>query len=188
MPGLRAGPVATLDRYRSLLDRIEDTSRALGVPGPAGACGSCRACCGPLSLLPIEAHALLATGLLDERAAAAAACPLLDDGGCRAGEARPFACRVRGLPVLHLDAEGDWTSAGCRLGRLAGDAGASAAAAAAPIAEWAALLFRLDREFRAGLASRPGRTALAELCRAPDRYRALLSPAGARPFVSRVLT
>ncbi len=158
-------------------------SRALGASGPAGACGSCRACCGPLSLLPLEAHVLLATGLLDDRAPSSSACPLLADGGCRAGEALPFACRVRGLPARHLDAEGDWTSAGCRQAGRAVEADSSAAA---PLAEWAAELFRLDREFRARLAVRPGRVALADLCRAPGRYRALLSPAGARPLASRV--
>ncbi|HSV94235.1 MAG TPA: hypothetical protein VLH81_14225, partial [Desulfobacterales bacterium] len=65
MPAHGAGPAVTLDRYRSLLDRIDGASRALGASGPADVCGPCRACCGPLSLLPLEAHVLLATGLLD---------------------------------------------------------------------------------------------------------------------------
>jgi len=172
-----------LDLYRSLLDRIDDASRALGASGPTGACGSCRACCGPLSLLPIEAHALLVTGLLDGHASSVSACPLLDDGGCRAGKARPLACRVRGLPARHLDADGDWTTAGCPRADLVVEAGSSTAA---PLAEWVAELFCIDREFRARLAVRPGRTALADLCRAPGRYRALLSPAGVRPLASRV--
>ncbi len=183
-----------LERYRTLLARVDAASREVGTPGPEGACGSCHACCGPLSLLPIEAHALLESGLLDGRAPSTAgrdgaptepACPLLDNGGCRAGEARPFACRVRGLPALHLDPEGDWTAAGCPLGSAAGQAGAPVPE---PLAEWAAQLFRLDREFRARLASRPGRAVLADLCRAPERYRALLSPADARPLVSRAAT
>jgi hypothetical protein len=189
MPAFRAGPATTLERYRSLLDRVDAAARASDAPGPAGACGSCRACCGPLSLLPIEAHALLASGLLDGRAPEGAgrngapegaACPLLYGGGCRAGEARPFACRVRGLPALHLDSTGDWTSAGCPM--------AGAAAAPVPLAEWTAQLFHLDREFRARLASRPGRVALDDLCRAPGRYRALRASADARPLVSRAAT
>jgi hypothetical protein len=185
MPAFRAGPATTLQRYRSLLDLVDAAARAIGASGPAGACGTCRACCGPLSLLPIEAHALLVSGLLDSRAPEQEACPLLDDGGCRAGAARPFACRVRGLPALHLNSAGDWTSAGCLLGSVAGDAGSPGPA---PLAEWTARLFRLDREFRAGLASCPGRAALADLCRAPGRYRALLSPADVRPLVSRATT
>jgi hypothetical protein len=201
MPAFGAGPARTLERYRSLLDRVDAAAREASAPGSAGVCGSCRACCGPLSLLPIEAHALLASGLLDScapegagrngapegagrnGAPEGAACPLLDDRGCRAGGARPFACRVRGLPALHLNSSGDWTSAGCPLGSAAGDAGAPV-----PLAEWTAQLFRLDREFRARLASRPGRAALADLCRSPGRYRALLSPADARPLVSRATT
>ncbi len=195
MPAFRAGLDTTLERYRSLLDRVDAAVRAVGAPGPADACGPCRACCGPLSLLPLEAHALLETGLLDGRAAegeglSGAAeekgCPLLDDGSCRAGDARPFACRVRGLPALHLDSTGDWTTAGCPLG-CAGTGGARAPVPA-PLAEWAAQLFRLDREFRARLSSHSGRAALADLCRAPERYRALLSPAGARAPVSRAAT
>jgi hypothetical protein len=182
MPAFRAGPASTFERYRSLLDQVDAAARTSGAPGPADACGSCRACCGPLSLLPIEAHALLASGLLDagapkgagrDGAPEGAACPLLDGGRCRAGEARPFACRVRGLPALHLDPAGDWTSAGCPM--------AGAAGAPVPLEEWTARLFHLDREFRARLAPRPGRVALADLCRAPGRYRALRSSADARP-------
>jgi hypothetical protein len=192
MPAFGAGSDVILLRYRSLLDRVDAAVRALGAPGPAGACGSCHACCGPLSLLPLEAHALLETGLLDgldpsragyRGAPDGEACPLLRDGGCRAGDARPFACRVRGLPALQLDPAGDWTTAGCPGGTPAGGA-----AVPAPLAEWVAELFRLDREFRAGLGSSAGRAALADLCRAPGRYRALLAPAGARPLVSRAAT
>jgi hypothetical protein len=191
MPAFGADLDATLERYRSLLDRVDATVRALDAPRTAGACGSCRTCCGPLSLLPLEAYALLETGLLDGRDPSRAGhaggpegevCPLLRDGDCCAGEARPFACRVRALPALHLDSTGDWTSAGCPRGATAGDTGAPVPA---PIAEWVAELFRLDREFRPLLASRPGRVALADLCRAPERYRALVSPADARSLVSR---
>jgi hypothetical protein len=165
MPG-SAGIGIALDRYHALLDRMDES---------AGSCGGCHACCGPLSLLPLEAYSLLATGLPDDLAPAAAACPLLDDGRCKAREARPFACRTRGLAVLHLDAEGDWSTEACR---LAGRDGRGRDAIV-PLAEWAALLFRLDREFRGIVGLRAGRIGLAELCRAPDRYRTLLSvPAG----------
>jgi hypothetical protein len=54
-----------------------------------------------------------------------------------------------------------------------------------PLGEWASLLFRLDREFRARLGIRPGRIDLADLCRAPGRYRPLLSVPAALPLASR---
>lgn len=158
---------------------------AAGAAGPAKSptpCGGCRACCGPLSLLPLEAHALLATGLLDGQPSGAASCPLLDETGCRAASARPFACRTRGLAVRHLDAEGDWVTTACR---FVGGRNGPGHDGAAPLAEWAALLFRLDREFCACLGLSPGRIDLADLCRVPGRYRSLLSVPEVLPLVSR---
>jgi hypothetical protein len=175
MPAGSAGIGIALDRYRDLLDRMDEA---------AGPCGGCHACCGPLSLLPLEAYALLATGLLDDRPPAAAACPLLDDGLCRALVARPFACRARALAARHLDAEGDWSTNACG---FAGRDGRGQHPDA-PLAEWAALLFHLDREFRGSVGLRAGRIGLAELCRAPGRYRTLLSVPTGLPFASRVAT
>lgn len=171
-----------LAAYRTLIDRVDRAARLLGASGSADACGACRSCCGPLSLLPLEAYALLATGLLDGAARPLRdGCPALDADGCRLADARPFACRVRALPSLHLDAEGDWTTTGCPRGAAPAPAGA----AAAPVAAWAAELYRLDREFRARLGRDPGRAEFADLARAPARYRALLSPAGGRLLASR---
>jgi Fe-S-cluster containining protein len=181
MPAGSAGALAILDSYRDLLERMDAAARAASRADSPGPCGGCHACCGPVSLLPLEAHALLATGLLDDRPPAAAVCPLLDPTGCRAASARPFACRTRGLPVRHLDAEGTWETAVCgfigRDGR-GRDAGV-------PLAEWASVLFHLDREFRECLGLPPARIDLADLCRAPGRYRALLSVPAALPLASR---
>jgi len=182
MPAGSAGIVVV--RYRALLDRMDEAARAASLPDFPSPCGGCRACCGPLSLLPLEAHALLASGLLDDRPHSAAACPLLDEGICRAEAALPFACRARGLPARHLDVEGDWITGTCG---LAGGNG-RAPADAAPIAEWAALLFHLDREFRGCIGLRAGRIALADLYRAPGRYRALFSVPAGLPLASRVAT
>jgi hypothetical protein len=184
VPAGSAGIGIALDRYRVLLDRVDEAARAVSPPRSPGPCGGCHACCGPLSLLPLEAYALLATGLLDDRPPAEAACPLLDDGRCRVQDARPFACRARGLPARHLDAEGDWSTEACG---LAGRDGRGQHPDA-PVAEWAALLFHLDREFRESAGLRAGRIGLAELCRAPGRYRTLLCSAAGLPFVSRVAT
>ncbi|MCX7031527.1 MAG: hypothetical protein NTU62_15595 [Spirochaetes bacterium] len=184
MPAGSAGLGITLDRYRALLDRVDEAARAVSPPESPGPCGGCSACCGSLSLLPLEAYAMLATGLLDDLPPAAAACPLLDDGRCRVQGARPFACRARGLPVRHLDAEGDWSTGAC--GLIGRDV--SGQDPVAPLAEWAAMLFHLDREYRGCVGLRSGRIGLADLCRAPGRYRALLSVPAGLPFASRVAT
>jgi hypothetical protein len=181
-----AGIGASLDRYRSLLARIDDVARSFGAAGPGGGCGSCRTCCGPLSLLPIEARALLESGRLgggtpDGPADGSAACPMIDGDDCRLADARPFACRVRALPALHLDAAGDPSPAGCACGTCPSPAGQ----APAPVAEWAAHLYRIDRGFRAALGTGARRIALADLARDPARYRALLSADVARVLVSR---
>jgi hypothetical protein len=181
MPARSAGAGTVLDRYRQLLERMDEAACAVSQPDASGPCGECRACCGPLSLLPLEACALLASGLLDDRPPSAAACPLLDATGCRARSARPFACRARGLPVRHLDAEGLWSTSACEL--IAGHD--RARDAAVPLAKWAAMLFGLDREYRGSLGARVGRIDLADLCRAPASYRELLSVPAVLPLASR---
>jgi hypothetical protein len=178
------GSAVVVVRYRALLDRMDEAACRTSSPDSPSPCGGCRSCCGPLSLLPLEAHALLATGLLDDRPRSAAACPLLDDGICLVLAAQPFACRARGLAARHLDAEGDWITGRCGLAGRNGRGRADAA----PIAEWAALLFRLDREFRGASGVGPGRIALADLCGAPGRYRALLAVPAGLPLASRVVT
>jgi hypothetical protein len=170
-----------LDRYRDLLDRMDAAARAAAPVGASGPCGGCSSCCGPLSLLPIEAHALLAAGVAVNQPSASEACPLLGRGGCAAGRARPFACRTRGQQVLHLDAEGDWTTAPC--GLIGRDGGAGDRAV--PLDEWSSELFHLDREFRNLLGLGAGRVDLAVLCRTPGRYRALLSMPAELPLASR---
>jgi hypothetical protein len=182
MPAASAGAISVLVRYRNLLALMEEAARTASPPDSTNPCGSCNACCGSLTLLPLEAYALLATGLLDDRPPAAAACPLLDDDGCWARSVRPFACRTRGLPARHLDAEGDWSTKAC--GFIGGDC--RGRAAVVPLAEWAALLFRLDREFRGVLGLRTGRIDLGDLCRSPGCYRTLLSVPAVLPLASRV--
>lgn len=175
---------AVLDRYRDLLELMDEVARAVSPTGIPDACSGCHACCGPLSLLPLEAYALLASGALDDGAPSGAACPLLDDDGCRALADRPFACRARGLPAVRLDADGDAAAGSCeRAG--ASSRGRDGRGSLAPIEEWAARLYRLDREFRGSAGVAAGRIALGDLCRAPDRYRALLCGAGGLALVSR---
>ncbi len=187
MPAGSAGISAALDRYRDLIERMDESVRAVFPSDSPGPCGGCHSCCGPLSLLPLEAHALLATGLLDDLPPVPAACPLLDGGRCRARDARPFACRARSLAARHLDADGDWTIGAC--GFMGRDSdGRDGRDRVAPLAEWAALLFHLDREFRGSVGLRAGRIALADLCRVPDRYRALLSVPVDLPLASRAAT
>jgi hypothetical protein len=181
MPPDPAGIAVVFERYRALMDRLEAAARAASdVPGP---CGGCHGCCGPLLLLPLEACALLDAGVIDGRTDEAAACPLLVDGRCRADGSRPFACRARGLAFRRLDADGEWFTGSCA---LAGGDGRRQAPA--PLAEWAAQLFHLDVEFRRGIGGDIGRVSLAELCRAPERYRTLLSREAGRPLASRVVT
>ena len=184
MPAGTAGAGLPLDRYRALLERMDGIARAVSPPDASSPCGGCRACCGPLSLLPLEAYALLVSGLLDGRPSGAAACPLLDEGRCRAGDARPFACRARGLPARHLDAQGEWSTGTC--GFIGGNGRGQDAVA--PLAEWAAQLFHLDREFRGCVGLPAGRIALDDLCRTPGRYRALLSVPVGLPLASRTAT
>lgn len=172
-----------LDRYRDLLDRMDAAARSVSPWGGSDACGGCHTCCGPLSLLPLEAYALLASGALDDRTPSATVCPLLDDDGCQALAERPFACRARGLPARQLSVEGDMVVGSCERA-ASNDHGGNGRAPVAPIDEWAGELYRLDREFRGSTGIAPGRVALANLCRAPDRYRAL-SFVGGLALVSR---
>jgi hypothetical protein len=181
MPAVSAGIGVILDRYHDLIDRIDAAALAAASPGSPSPCGDCHSCCGPLSLLPLEAYVLLAAGLPDRRQSGADTCPLMDIGCCGTRNARPFACHARGLPVLHLDAEGDWTTAACGLFARGG----LGQEPAVPLDEWAAQLFHLDREFRGLLGLRAGRIDLADLCRAPERYRALLCGPADRPIASR---
>lgn len=65
----------------------------------------CAACCADgLSVLTVEAHAIVAhlarEGLSARPALRADACAFLDDGGaCTIYDARPFVCRTHGLPL-----------------------------------------------------------------------------------------
>jgi len=180
---------SVLDRYRDLLERMDEVARAVSPSGSPDACGGCRACCGPLSLLPLEACALLMSGaLLDDAAPSGAACPVRDGDGGRAPAHRPFACRARGLPARQLSAEGDMVVGSCERA-AAGLPGGNGRARngrrpVAPIDEWASELCRLDREFRGGTGIAPERIALVDLWRAPERYRAL-SDAGGLALASR---
>ena len=181
MPAGSAGAGLVLESYRNLLNRMDAAAGRASPADSAGPCGACHACCAPLALLPLEAYALLATGLLDDQPSGAASCPLLNETGCRAANARPFACRARGLAVRHLDAEGGWVTGTC--GFIA--RGPRESAAVVPLAELVARLYHLDRRFRACLGLCQGRIEIAELCRAPDRYRALFSVPAAGLLVSR---
>jgi hypothetical protein len=132
MPGLR--------EYRRFLDDLEgELSRLETLISGTGMSGSpcrpgCSACCLPLTLLPLEAYAIMSEcdhPGADTRAPRdahpvlpcaagrpdAGDCPdcafLTPDRTCAIYPSRPFLCRTRGFPILHLNEDGEWELDSC---------------------------------------------------------------------------
>lgn len=113
-------PRAILNHYFELVARVDARSDAIRAAyRDRIACRKgCDACCGQISVFPVEAvrlgMALSArppaevAAVLDAARGADddAPCPLIHDGACRLYPARPIICRTHGLPILRRnDAE-----------------------------------------------------------------------------------
>jgi uncharacterized protein len=145
--------------------RIEASIGAAGRPGVPCRPG-CAECCLPLTVFPIEAAAildgrdLLAVEPADQAGAGQACAFLRPDRSCAIYPARPFLCRTRGIPVLHLNEDGEWERGSCvrrGFGALAG------AGPGLRLEEWNARLFRLNLAYCAERGIPPGRTRLSTL-------------------------
>ena len=107
-------PRSILDHYLDLVARVDARCEAIRAAyGDQIACRKgCDACCGLISVFPVEALRLgmaLATRPPAEVAAVLEAasgadedapCPLIHEGACRLYPARPIICRTHGLPIL----------------------------------------------------------------------------------------
>jgi Putative zinc- or iron-chelating domain len=162
VPGLREYHVF-LDDLEAEMARIE----SLRVSGTARSCPvGCSDCCLPFTLLPLEAHAILSQSELprQEREGAVeghGSCAFLSPAGvCAIYDARPFICRTRGYPVLHLNCDGEWESDGCaKRGFLV--SGSKPVGLA--LETWNARLFRLNEDFCAWRGLSPSRLRIADL-------------------------
>ena len=173
MPGLHDYR-SFVDDLESELGRIETIltrEDASGVPCAKG----CSACCRVFTVLPVEAFAILDSSVLTAiDPPTPGVCPFLTrDLSCAIYAARPFLCRTRGFPVVHLNGDGDWERDSCPRRRYAprGSDGLR-------LEDWNARLFRINKEFcgEAGLQSR--RIALEEIraARAAGPYTAVVAP------------
>ncbi|HEY9595132.1 MAG TPA: hypothetical protein VHE79_11680 [Spirochaetia bacterium] len=170
--------------YRSFIDDLEDElgrietiltrQDASGVPCARG----CSACCRAFTVLPVEAFAII-----DNPAFCAfdppvpGACPFLTrDLACAIYTARPFLCRTRGFPVLHLNGDGDWERDSCsrRSYPPRGSGGLH-------LEDWNARLYRINEDFCREKGLSPHRVTLDEIRRAhaprAGAYAALAGPA-----------
>ncbi len=103
-----------LRRYRELVAGLDaETERVALLHQERLRCRpGCASCCGPLSLLAVEAEAVaralagLVPGVRQQAVLRAARvenlCPLLDQGLCLIYPSRPFICRTHGLPVGYV--------------------------------------------------------------------------------------
>lgn len=162
MPGLR--------EYRYFLDDLESELcriESLRASGAAGGCRiGCTDCCLPLTLLPLEAYAILSQRDSSRKTPAVCearqnACHFLSaEGTCVIYAARPFLCRTRGYPILHMNGDGEWEADSCAKrgfsARAAGSVGLS-------LETWNARLFRLNEDFCLQNGISPTRLRLAEL-------------------------
>jgi hypothetical protein len=146
VPGLR--------EYRYFIDDLESELSRIGVLlEREGASGTpcrqgCSDCCRPLSVLPLEAFSItsccevggVGSGTLTSNPRS---CPFLTtDDVCAIYPARPFLCRTRGFPILHMNGDGDWERDACvkRGFPLRGAPGLE-------LSTWNARLFRLNDDF-----------------------------------------
>jgi hypothetical protein len=173
VPGLREYGFF-LDDLSTELDRIE--SRSAGGRFPACKVG-CSDCCTPLTLLPLEAYAIVAYceshGVRQSVAPAeSGTCAFLTpERACTIYPARPYLCRTRGCPILHVNGDGELERDSCSkrdfLPEEAGSAGLA-------LEYWNARLFRLNEAFCAQRGIAPRRVRLSELFPAQS---ATISPA-----------
>jgi hypothetical protein len=107
-----------IQEYGRLLHEVEGALSRLTrlADVPLRCSRGCAQCCTPITILPIEAYAILgaSAGRGEGAAFEEGRCPLLTpELLCGVYEARPLICRVRGFPVFFLDAEGKPSREAC---------------------------------------------------------------------------
>jgi Fe-S-cluster containining protein len=164
VPGLHDYRQFLLDLQAELY-RIEDLLSQSGSSGTPCRQG-CSDCCLPITVLPIEAHAIV--GAIsrprhhgDTTAAGLGACGfLLEDRRCEIYTSRPFLCRTRGFPILHLNGEGEWERDACARRSFPDEPPGSPGLR---LETWNARLFHLNEAFCAALGISPARCHLNAL-------------------------
>jgi len=161
--------VPGLGDYHAFLDDLQTELAHIALltasPSQRSCPRGCSDCCSPLTVLPLEAYALIAHaesagwgemgGTPDfERCAF-----LSHQGSCALYPARPFLCRTRGYPILHLNADGEWERDACQKRGFA----AGAQPAGLLLETWNARLFHLNGEFCAQRGIAPDRIRLRDL-------------------------
>jgi uncharacterized protein len=164
VPGIRDYRAFISDLEGELL-RIESILAEKGLSGAPCRTG-CSECCLPLSVLPLEAYAIM--GECEDRHARPAAvaanperCAFLEpDGSCAIYGNRPFLCRTRGFPILYMNPDGEWSHDSCANRSYPplpeGTPGLR-------LEEWNARLFRMNAVFCRDRGVAPFRVALASL-------------------------
>jgi uncharacterized protein len=153
------------------LDRVEAALARSG--GPRMPCTpGCSDCCRAMTVLPLEAYALLSSAapLVEnaQRPDAGDACPFLSaERRCLVYAARPFLCRTRGFPIVYVNGDGELRSAACEKRGFP----ALSALPGVRLDLWNARLFHLNEAFCASRGVSPGRIRLAQL----PRHASLLS-------------
>ena len=174
MPGLNDYRQFLAD-LQAELSRIEDLlaqSNSSGTPCRQG----CSDCCLPITVLPIEAHAIVSavtrsTHCDDRTPGGPGTCGFLrEDRRCEIYQSRPFLCRTRGFPILHLNGDGEWERDACAKrsfpARPSGSPGLR-------LETWNARLFHLNEAFCAARGISPARCDLnglsADYAASPSR-------------------
>jgi len=170
-----------LERIRGMLSR--------GGRGAIRCKPKCSECCRPITVLPIEAHAVLEgsteCGEWRPHSSPDNHCPFLSKtNACQIYNSRPFLCRTRGFPVSHIGDDGEWESDGCR--NLPYDAAVGFPKERGLVLEkWNARLYRLNTEFCAAWKLPHRRISMAALLSAARADRALARPCGTTSAGSR---
>jgi len=183
--------VPGLDGYRKFLKDLDQELERIRVllsrsgRGAVACKPKCSECCRPLTVLPIEAHAILegSTNCSEWRPHSSPDdhCPYLSSANaCQIYDSRPFLCRTRGFPVSHIGDDGEWESEGCR--NLVQDPGAvfEPRERGLVLETWNARLYRLNTEFCAAWKLPHRRISMAALLSAARADRALAAPAPRR--------
>jgi hypothetical protein len=169
--------MTALEEYRQLLCEVEDAIERLSrIAGVSLRCAKgCARCCQAPTLLPVEAHAIL-TGADEWRSrSGAVGCPLLSEARlCLAYSVRPMICRVRGLPVLYLDADGKQSREACEIIGFPSDMDSEEAI---PLELWNARLYNINVRFCADAGIPLRRISMGDLSRSAGTWLKLAEPA-----------
>jgi uncharacterized protein len=148
--------VPDLSDYHLLLSQLEEELDRIGRTACQAGCSDC---CRPLTVLPLEAAAIVdargqSLGADGPARSGGERCPLLtSDLSCGIYPARPFVCRIRGFPIAYLNDEGAWARDICA---FSGFESGQATPQGLRMDIWNARLFRLNEAFcaRNGLDAR----------------------------------